>query len=210
MYRPPHFDVTDIDALHRHMREQSFALMITTADGAPVASHVPLLLDTDAGGPGRLLGHVAKANPQWLAFDGETDALALFWGPHAYVSPTWYVSETMVPTWNYVTVHAYGRPRVLSDPADARDVLARLTGSYESAATGPWRMDSLPDEYVEKQLKGIVAFEMPIARLEGKFKLSQNRSDADRQGAIDGLEATGGADAEALARLMKANPPRRK
>ena len=207
MYRPRHYDIDDTSALHKLMREESFALLVTAPDGVPVASHLPIFLDTESGGPDRLLGHMAKANSQWRDFDGETEAMVMFWGPHAYVSPTWYESEKMVPTWNYVTVHAYGKPRVLSSPDDATDVLERLIGVYESEATGPWSMDKLPGEFLEKQLKGIVAFEIPIDRLEGKFKLSQNRLPADREGAIKGLRETGNAEAEEVARLMAEASP---
>ncbi len=202
MYRPRHYDIDDVQVLHRFMRDQSFALLVTAPGGVPTASHIPLFLDTDGDGPDRLLGHVAKANTQWRDFDGKTEAMAMFWGPHAYVSPSWYETEIMVPTWNYVTVHAYGKPKVLSDPAAARDVLARLTDVYESDATGNWSMDILPESYTEKMLNGIVAFEMPIERLEGKFKLSQNRSPADREGAIKGLTESGDAEAMEVARLM--------
>lgn len=201
MYRPRLFDIDDQETLFSFMRAQSFALLVTATDGAPVASHIPLYLDTDGTGD-RLLGHLAKANSQWQGFDGKTEALVIFWGPHAYISPNWYVSEKMVPTWNYVTVHAYGRPKVIEDSALVRDVLTRLTDVYESDATGNWSMDVLPDDFAEKQLKGIVAFEMPIERLEGKFKLSQNRSAADREGAIKGLRQTGDGEAEEVARLM--------
>ena len=207
MYRPRHFDVDDAAVLHRFMREQSFALLVTAPKGVPTASHIPLFLDTDGDGPDRLLGHVAKANTQWRDFDGETEAMAMFWGPHAYVSPSWYQSEKMVPTWNYVTVHAYGKPKVLPEPKDARDVLARLIDAYESDATGNWSMDRLEKTYAEKMVNGIVAFEMPIGRLEGKFKLNQKSSATDREGAIRGLRQTGDAEAEEVARLMeKFNP----
>ena len=209
MYRPRLFKMDDPAALHRLMREESFALLVTAPGGVPVASHIPLFLDTVGDGPDRLLGHVAKANPQWREFDGETEAMAMFWGPHAYVSPGWYESRKMVPTWNYVTVHAYGKPRIMPDPADARAVLQRLVATYESEASGPWSMDRLPDSYVEKQLKGIVAFEMPIDRLEGKFKLSQEKSEADRAGAIRGLEGSDDPGAREVARLMAEVSPAR-
>lgn len=209
MYRPRHFDVEDQDVLFAHMRAESFAVLITAADGTPVASHIPLYIDQDGGRPGRLLGHLARANPQWQAFDGKTEALALYWGPHAYVSPNWYESEKMVPTWNYVTVHAYGRPRVLEDAADARDVLERLTGTYESDATGNWSIDKLPEDYVEKMINGIVAFEMPIERLEGKAKLNQKSPAADREGAIKGLRQSADPDAQTIARLMMEMAPDR-
>ena len=202
MYRPRHFDIDDAAVLHRFMREKSFVLLVTAPEGVPTASHIPLFLDTDGDGPDRLLGHVAKANTQWRDFDGETEAMAMFWGPHAYVSPHWYESEKMVPTWNYLTVHAYGKPKVLSEPKDARDVLARLIDVYESDTTGNWSMDRLPETYVEKQLNGIVAFEMPVDRLQGTFKLSQNRSAVDREGAIKGLRGTGDPESLEVARLM--------
>ena len=202
MYRPRHFDIDDVQVLHRFMRDQSFALLVTTEDGAPFASHIPLLLDRDTGDQGRLLGHVAKANPQWRGFDGKTEAMAVFWGPHAYISPNWYETETMVPTWNYVTVHAYGKPTVIDDPETVRRGQAQLVDTYESDATGNWSMDALPDDYLGKMLGAIVAFEMPIERLQGKFKLSQNRQPKDREGAIKGLRQTGNAEAEEVARLM--------
>ena len=202
MYRPRHYDIDDAAVLHRFMQDQSFALLVTAPEGVPTASHIPLFLDTGSDGPDRLLGHVAKANTQWRDFDGKTEAMAMFWGPHAYVSPSWYESEKVVPTWNYVTVHAYGKPRVLAEPKDARDVLARLIDVYESDATGNWSMDRLPETYAEKMLNGIVAFEMPIGRLEGKFKLNQKSSAADRDGAIEGLRGTGDPESLEVARLM--------
>ncbi|MBC8337332.1 MAG: FMN-binding negative transcriptional regulator [Rhodospirillales bacterium] len=202
MYKPRLFDVDDPSTLTAFMREQSFALLVTNVDGVPFATHVPLLLDGEAEN-GRLLGHLAKANGQWQGFDGETEALVMFWGPHAYISPNWYESEKMVPTWNYVTVHAYGKPKVLSEPAQAEDVLKRLTDTYENDATGNWSMDVLPEDFVEKQIKGIVAFEIPLDRVEGKFKLSQNRKREDRLGAIQGLRNSGDAEATEVARLME-------
>ncbi len=206
MYRPPAFDIDDKSALFRVMRANSFALLVT-AGGGLIASHIPLFLDTDGDAPGRLFGHLARANDQWKGFDGAGEAMAVFQGPHAYVSPSWYASEIMVPTWNYVAVHAYGRPRVVDDAARIRGHLENLVGTYESPATGPWSMARLPDDYVARMIKGIVAFEMPIERLEGKFKLSQNRSAADRQGAIEGLENSGDAVAGEVAKLMREYAP---
>jgi len=207
MYRPRQFDMDDSATLFRAMRENSFAILVTAADGALTASHIPLYLDTEGGGPARLLGHVARANGQWQAFDGETEAMAVFPGAHAYVSPSWYVSRKMVPTWNYVAVHAYGKPRVIADAAGARAVLERLVATYESPATGPWSMARLPDDFIDSQIKGIVAFDMPVDRLEGKFKLSQNRSAEDRAGVIVGLEGTGDPTARSVAELMKDYAP---
>lgn len=206
MYRPRHFDIDDKSALFRVMRDNGFALLVS-ADGGLAASHIPLSLDAEGGGPARLFGHVARANDQWRGFDGKAEAMAVFQGVHAYVSPSWYVSEVMVPTWNYVAVHAYGRPQVIADAAVVRAHLQRLVATYESPATGPWSMDRLPDEFVQRMIKGIVAFEMPIERLEGKFKLSQNRSAADREGAIKGLESGGDVVAREVARLMREFAP---
>ncbi len=202
MYTPRHYNIDDPAVLSDFMRAQSFALLVTATDAAPVASHIPLLLQEAGDGKTKLLGHLAKANPQWQAFDGETEALAVFWGPHAYISPSWYESEKVVPTWNYVTVHAYGKPVVIDDPEAVRQGQADLVDIYESDATGNWSMDDMPDDYASKMLKSIVAFEMPIDRLQGKFKLNQKNSAADRNGAIEGLKATGDAEAIEVARLM--------
>jgi len=202
MYKPRHFDMDDRQVISDFMRAQSFALLVSTTDGVPVASHIPLLLDETGNGKGKLLGHLAKANPQWQAFDGETEALVIFWGPHTYISPSWYETDVGVPTWNYVTVHAYGKPAIIDDPEAVRQGQARLVDAYESDATDNWSMDVLPDDYIDKMLKGIVSFEMPIDRIEGKFKLSQNRTPGDRAGAIKGLRATGDAEAREVARLM--------
>lgn len=203
MYTPRHYDIDDPSVLSGFMRQYSFALLVTATDGVPVASHIPLLLDEPGNGKGKLLGHLAKANPQWQAFDGTVEAMAVFSGPHAYISPNWYASEKVVPTWNYVTVHAYGKPVVIDDPEKVREGQARLVEEYESDATGNWSMDDMPEDYAGKMLNGIVAFEMPIERLEGKFKLNQKNSTADREGAIEGLRATGDAEAREVARLMK-------
>ncbi|NQV83791.1 MAG: FMN-binding negative transcriptional regulator [Rhodospirillales bacterium] len=204
MYRPPHFDIDDPSTLNDFMRQQSFALLISNVDGVPFASHIPLLLEDVGEGSrhGRLIGHLAKANNQWQGFDGTAEVLVVFWGPHAYISPNWYASEKMVPTWNYVTVHAYGKPKLISDPTETAEILRRLTDTYENDATGNWSMDVLGDEFIEKQLKGIVAFELPIDRVQGKFKLSQNRKLEDRRGAIQGLLDSGDAEAAEVAQLM--------
>jgi transcriptional regulator len=208
MYRPRQYVIEDPATLETFMREQSFALLITSMDGAPFATHLPLLLDLDGGGEhGQLLGHVAKANPHWQSFDGETEALAVFWGPHAYISPNWYESEKVVPTWNYTTVHAYGKPSVIDDPETILQGQARLVQTYESDATGNWSMVDMDGDYQKNKLDGIVSFEMPIERLEGKFKLNQKNSAADREGAIKGLRQTGNAEAKEVARLMQKFSP---
>jgi transcriptional regulator len=211
MYVPNLFVEDDPAELAALMRAASFATLITSSPdgpaGAPTATHLPLLFDdaeTTPGNPhGRLLGHVAAANGHHAAFDGEREALAVFSGPHAYISPSWYETPNMVPTWNYAAVHAYGRPRVIADPDDVMALLARLTGTYESDATGNWRLDDQDQTIMRGMIKGIVAFEMPIERIEGKWKMSQNRKPNDAKAAAKGLRALGGPDTAAVADEME-------
>jgi len=202
VYVPNHFAETDVAKLHALVREHSFATLVSWLDGAPFATHVPLLLDAERGAFGTLIGHVARANPHARAFDGATPALAIFRGPHAYVSPRWYASEPNVPTWNYVAVHVSGRPRVVDDAAQVRRVLSRTAAIYEAGADEPWTPEGVAS-YVEKLQRGIVAFEMPIETLHGKRKLSQNKPAADRAGVVAGLRASGDAESLAVAREME-------
>jgi transcriptional regulator len=199
MYIPASFAENDVGTLHALMRQNAFATLVSVCEGVPVASHIPFLLDAERGPHGTLLGHLARANPQWRLFDRET--LAVFQGPHAYVSPTWYASSPNVPTWNYAVVHAYGRPQVIEGGA-ARAVIERLVATYEGDGGGAWSTAAVPDEFVRQMLAAIVAFEMPVARLEGKFKLSQNRTEADRAGVVARLRLAGGPDSAAVAELM--------
>ena len=205
MYVPKSFEAPDDAWCHALIARESFALLVSTGDdGAPFATHVPLLLDADRGTHGTLVGHVARANPHARLLGAGAATLAVFQGPHAYVSPGWYRVHPSVPTWNYVAVHAYGRPVVIEAADRVRALLARLVGTYEAARSAPWRFESLAADYVDGMLRGIVAFELPIERLEGKAKLSQNRGAEDRAGAIQGLEATGDPLARATAELMRA------
>jgi len=205
MYRPREFAVDDPEALARVMRENSFALLASAAGGALLASHIPLLVETAADRPASLLGHVARANPHWQAFDAETEAMTVFGGTHAYVSPAWYASPGLVPTWNYA-VHAYGKPRIIADPEAVAGLVRRLVDAHERDRTDPWSLDRLPAGSLDRQMKGIVAFEMPIERLEGKFKLSENRTAEDRAGVIAGLRASADPMAHEVARLMGEHP----
>ena len=206
MFLPHTFEVKDLSVIKAFMISHSFAQIITNLNGVPFSSHVPLLLD-QIGEHDRLLGHVAKANKQWIEFDGKTDALIVFTGPHAYISPSWYANENLVPTWNYVSVHAYGKPNIISNPTDTVEVMRKLIDSYESNATGNWSIDNLSSDFIEKKIKGIVTFEIPIDRVEGKFKLSQNRELEDRQGAIQGLLDSGDIEAGKVAQFMIENLP---
>jgi transcriptional regulator len=201
MYLPQGFARTDVEALHAFIEEHAFGTLIVPGPPHDV-SHVPFLLDRARGERGTLLAHVARANPIWRAFDGRTAAIAVFHGPHGYVSPGWYTTRNEVPTWNYVVVHAQGAPRVLDGGDELRGLLRRLAEVFERGRPDPWSVDELtPDTYAELS-QAIVGFEIPVDRLEGKFKLSQNRKPEDREGAIRGLRERGTPDDLALVRLM--------
>jgi transcriptional regulator len=205
VYVPRHFDASDPAACHALMRAESFATLVTTdGHGVPFATHVPFLLDPDRGPRGTLRAHMARANPHWQEFAAGREALVVFLGPHAYVSPGWYVQHPSVPTWNYVAVHAYGIPVVVDDPARVRAFLAELTETYEAGRPAPWSIDGLPADYLAGMQRGIVAFEIPISRLEGKAKLSQNRGAEDRARVEAALAATGDPWSRATAARMAA------
>ncbi len=201
MYVPRHFAMDDREEVLGFMRANSFAVLVSAGEGGvPFATHVPLLVD-DTGT--KLIGHLARANPHWKLFDGTRPALAVFAGPHAYVSPRWYASAPQVPTWNYVAVHATGRPRVIEETAAIHDMMARLGEANEGDYPNAWSFSALPEKYVEGMIRGIVAFEMPIDAIEGKAKLSQNKSKEDVDGAVAGLAGTGSGEARAVADLME-------
>ncbi len=203
MYVPRHFSVDDPQRLIAFMRANSFALLTTVAGGEPFVSHLPLLHLKGGGPHGRLVGHMARANPQWRHFAAAHQALVVFWGPHAYISPAWYDTPNQVPTWNYQTVHAYGTPRIVEDQGETLATLRQLVDTYEGGFDAPWRLESLPPGLAEGMTRGIVAFEIPIERLEGKAKLSQNKSVKDRENAAAMLDALGGEDNRRTAALMR-------
>jgi transcriptional regulator len=203
MYIPSHFRVDDPARLAEFIQRHSFATLITSDKSVPFASHLPMLLHRDARPHGTLVSHMARANPQWEHFAAGGEALAIFHGPHTYISPSWYASGPAVPTWNYATVHAYGVPTVIDDHERTVELLRELIATYESSFERPWQGE-LPDDYRDQMIRGIVAFEIPITRLEGKFKLSQNRPAADVQGAIDHLSRSDDPDDRAVARMMRA------
>lgn len=204
MYVPEHFAETSLKALHDHIGRFGFATLVSDLEGAPFATHLPLLLDRERGPQGTLLGHMARPNPQWQGFDGTRQVLAIFHGPHAYVSPSWYPVERAVPTWNYAVVHAYGVPRLVEEPGKVRDMMEELVAVYEAGRDEPWTMDRPGERYIEGMLEGIAAFEIPIDRIEGKFKLNQNHPEANRAGAIAGLRSEGRAESHAVADMMEA------
>jgi transcriptional regulator len=203
MYVPKAFAVTDREVLHSFIEANSFATLVTTVEGTPIATRLPMLLDRAAGIHGTLIGHVARANPHWRSFDGNAPALAMFDGPHAYISPHWYATSPAVPTWNYATVHAYGTPRVLDDSRRVEEIVDRLTAKYEAALPQPWSAHEIPAEFKSNLLKAIVGFEMSIDRIEGKFKFGQNRPPEDQVAMLAVIEAGGDARSHELAELIR-------
>jgi transcriptional regulator len=191
MYTPKAFEVTDLPTLHAAMKESELATLVTTTPHGLVATHLPLLLDETQGEYGTLIGHVSRANLQWQESDPEAEALIIFLGPDAYVSPSWYPAKQetgrVVPTWNYAAIHAYGRLTFFEDPERLRTVVTELTRKHEAAFATPWQVTDAPAAYIDSQLKAIVGFECRILRLEGKQKFNQNRSLEDRLGVIEGL-----------------------
>lgn len=206
MYVPPHFAQEDKAQLHQAIRDTRLATLVTLGGQGLEASHVPILLDEGEGPWGVIRGHLARANPQWRRAAAGTPVLAIFLGPDAYVTPSWYATKRetgkVVPTWNYLAVHAYGRIEFFEDAERLRGIVTGLTRRHESRREQPWAVSDAPEDYIRAQLRGIVGFQLPIERLEGKWKLSQNRSEADRQGVIEGLEGEGGVLEAAIARRM--------
>lgn len=207
MYLPPAFAETSVDRLHEAIRASGLATLVTlTADGL-LASHVPMLLDPSPAPYGTLLGHFAVANPHAEPPQPGVEALAIFTGPGAYVSPGWYQTKNetgkVVPTWNYVAIHAYGKLEVFRDRESLREVVRRLTEKHEAGLPEPWSMDDAPAEFMESQLKGIVGFRLTITRLQGKWKMSQNRAPQDRAGVIRALSQSDDQVKQAVAKLVK-------
>ncbi len=203
MYVPPHFAFEDEAQILDHLEAWSFATLITGQDQRVEANHVPLLLDR---GEFCLYGHLARANLQWHALARCDEALAVFSGPHAYVSPTWYASSGGVPTWNFAAVHARVMPEMLEGEADALDVVTRLTRHFEGSGSGAWEPTRVEPVALAGLLQGIVCFRLHIIGLQAKHKLSQNRTPADRQGVIRHLTASRSESAVAVAEMMRALP----
>jgi transcriptional regulator len=202
MYVPPLFKEDRNDVLHAAIRRSGLATLVTlTADGL-IASHVPMLLDPEPAPYGTLIGHLARPNPQARGAIGE--ALAIFQGPEAYITPSWYATKRengkVVPTWNYIAIHAGGPVEFFNDADRLRAIVTRLTQRQETGRAEPWAVSDAPPDYIEGMLKGIVGFSLRIARLEGKWKMSQNRPAEDRAGVVAGLEGEGRDDVAALIR----------
>ncbi|MEO8125663.1 MAG: FMN-binding negative transcriptional regulator [Bryobacteraceae bacterium] len=209
MYVPSHFDENRIDVLHDLIRGHSLAALITLGQDGFIANHIPLIVDPEPAPFGTLRGHLAKANPQWKESRPDVPALAIFQGASAYITPSWYPSKMetgkVVPTYNYAVVHAHGPLRIFDDPGVLERHLRKLTAAHESVFPRQWSVDDAPASYISGLLKGIVGIEIPIARLEGKWKCSQNRSLADQAGVVDGLASSPDAVHQEMARLISQN-----
>lgn len=200
MYVPAHFAVTDQSRLHDFIAAHAFGLLVSTENGTPFATHLPFLLDRTAGPHGGLVTHLARGNPQWHDLDGR-EVLAIFSGPHAYISPTWYEAENVVPTWNYVAVHAYGTCQLVQDPADLVGILAATVETFERALPTPWSVDT-SGEFVMRLARGIVGVRVALTRIEGKWKLNQNHPAERREKVARLLAASPDQDAQEIACLM--------
>jgi transcriptional regulator len=202
VYLPPAFTEKRQNILMAHIERYDFGLLVTNGADGLVASHIPFLIERD-GEQLHLHGHLARPNPQVVDLARGGEVLAIFHGPHAYISPNWYETGPSVPTWNYADVHAYGTVQLVEDDEWLRRFLARLSARHEARNPVPWRVQDLPGAYVETMLKGIIGLDIAVTRLEGKYKLSQNRPAADRPSVIGALEAQSDPDAQAVARLMR-------
>lgn len=202
MYVPPAFREDRIETLHAAIREAGLATLVSLGADGLVASHIPLLLDPGAGPRGTLYGHLARANPQAAGGAVDTPALAIFLGPDAYITPAWYETKRqtgkVVPTWNYVAIHAYGSLEFFDDSDRLLALVTRLTVRHETGRAEPWAVGDAPADFIRAQLEGIIGFALPIARIEGKWKMSQNRPAADRAGVAEGLRRDGKDAAAAL------------
>ena len=211
MYLPAHFQENRIEVLHQLIRNHPLGMLVTlTANGAGPqnleANHIPFLIDTEPASYGTLRGHVARANPVWKDFSREVEAMVVFQGPDAYISPSLYASKKehgkVVPTWNYAVVHAYGEIKVVDDAEWMRPFLERLTDRHEAPRAAPWKVGDAPEDFLRTTMRAVVGIEIPISKLMGKWKVSQNRSKADREGVAAGLGGMTGEAERAMAGLV--------
>ncbi len=205
MYQPDHFRVDDIAEMHALMRARPFAALVSAGAAGLYGTHLPTVLKNE-GAFGTIECHLARANPHAKDLAAGGEALMIFQGPEAYVTPSWYPSKAahgkVVPTWNYAVVHAYGRPAVMDDPEWLRRHVSELSVQQEAGAARPWAVTDAPARYIDVMLRGIVGFRFEIARLEGKWKMSQNRETADRTGVVAGLGARNAGDDAEVAALV--------
>src|SRR5436189_1454543 len=205
MYQPDHFRVEDVSEMHALMRARPFAALVSAASSGLFASHLPTVLK-DEGRYGAIECHLARANPHWRDLADGGEALMIFQGAEGYITPNWYPSKAeggkVVPTWNYAVVHATGRPEVMQDKAWLLRHVTELTAQQERTEAKPWALSDAPDSYIDVMLRGIVGFRFAITRLEGKWKMSQNRDTEDREGVVRGLNTRATGDDLEMAELV--------
>jgi transcriptional regulator len=207
MYLKSQFKETRIDVLHGLVRANPLGMCIVCVDSQPVVNHIPFLVSSDGGEFGTLMTHIPRANPVWESFDGDRNSLVVFHGANSYISPSWYPSKKehgkVVPTWNYVVVHASGRPRAILDRQWIRNHLRELTYEHESGLPDPWKLSDAPESYIDEMVSLLIGIEIPIESLIGKWKVNQNRPTADRVGVIAALESIGDDRSKEMASLVR-------
>jgi transcriptional regulator len=212
MYVPAHFKEDRIPVLHEAIRKYGFGTLVTSSEQELEASHLPLLLDSEPAPLGTVLGHLARANPQWRQIKPGFQALAIFLGPNTYITPSWYPTKQqdgkVVPTWNYLAIHAYGTISFFDDPAELRAHVSKMTEVHEAPRSAPWAVSDAPASYVDQMLRAIVGFKLVITKLEGKWKMSQNRPGQDVEGVLKGLEREDGEGHRPVAEIVAARHAR--
>ncbi len=206
MYVPKYHEESNVAVLHALIRAQPLGTWVAHSEGELLANHIPFLIDPARGEFGTLVGHVARANPAWRAFSKTVDSVVAFQGPQTYITPSWYPSKhahgKAVPTWNYAVVHAHGMPRAIEDREWLWRHVNQLTNVHEAGQALPWKVTDAPQEYTDKMLQAIVGIEIPIAKLVGKWKVSQNRPEADKLGVVAGLSSREDAQSKEMASLV--------
>lgn len=207
MYLPQQFEEVRLEVLHGLIRSHPLGALVILSGGELSANHLPFLIQSEPGEKGRLCGHVSRANPVWRQFDGDTEGLVIFQGPECYITPSWYPGKRLdgrvVPTWNYAVVHVHGKPRAIENPDWLLEHVTRLTAVHETGQQQPWRVSDAPQDFIEQMIRGIVGIEIPVSRLVGKWKVSQNRSLPDRLGVAAGLEAQASDRSSAMAEMVR-------
>ncbi len=206
MYTPAYHAFNDIEKMRAHIAAHPLGAWVCHAHGQLIANHIPFVLDAKHGSHGRLLAHVSRANSVWRELIGGAPSVVMFMGPSAYITPSWYPGKhqhgKVVPTWNYVTVHAHGMARAMEDTCWILDVLNRLTDTQESQRTEPWKVSDAPSAYIDKMLRAVVGIEITIDRVEGRLKVSQDEDEQDRRGTVEALQHSTDASTQVLASLV--------
>jgi transcriptional regulator len=213
VYVPAHFKEDRVAVLHEAIRQYGFGTLVTSSERELEASHLPLLLDPEPAPLGTVLGHMARANPQWQRVKPGMEALAIFLGPNTYITPSWYPTKQqtgkVVPTWNYLAIHAYGTLSFFDDRDELRAHVSKMTDTHETPRDAPWAVSDAPADFVDGMLRAIVGFKLRITRLEGKWKMSQNRPEQDVSGVIEGLTREPSEAHDAVAEIVAARQARR-